>query len=153
MSQIADKAGIARATLYKYFPDVEAMLLAWHERQIGAHLQQLAEIRDGAGSARARLERVLEAYALISYESHGHHDAELAAVLHRKVPRVHQQLRHLVRDLVAEAQRAGDVRDDVPADELASYCVRALSAAGALASKVAVSRLVAVTLDGLRPSS
>src|SRR5919202_1202932 len=28
MSQIAEKTGIGRATLYKYFPDVEAILLA-----------------------------------------------------------------------------------------------------------------------------
>ena len=34
MSQIAKDAGIGRATLYKYFPDVEAILIAWHERQI-----------------------------------------------------------------------------------------------------------------------
>ncbi len=32
MSQIAAQSGIGRATLYKYFPDVEAILLAWHER-------------------------------------------------------------------------------------------------------------------------
>lgn len=35
MSEIAEKSGIGRATLYKYFPDVDTMLLAWHERQVG----------------------------------------------------------------------------------------------------------------------
>src|SRR3954447_15586969 len=29
MSQVAERAGIGRATLYKYFPDVDAILLAW----------------------------------------------------------------------------------------------------------------------------
>lgn len=38
MSQIAEETRIGRATLYKYFPDVEAILLAWHDRQITAHL-------------------------------------------------------------------------------------------------------------------
>jgi AcrR family transcriptional regulator len=65
MSQIAEKTGIGRATLYKYFPDVEAILLAWHERQVAAHLQQLADIRDDAGDAGQRLDAVLEAYAFI----------------------------------------------------------------------------------------
>ncbi|MGH2817757.1 MAG: TetR/AcrR family transcriptional regulator, partial [Actinomycetota bacterium] len=37
MSQIAEETGIGRATLYKYFPDVETILLAWHERQINGH--------------------------------------------------------------------------------------------------------------------
>ena len=30
MSDIAEATGIGRATLYKYFPDVEAILNAWH---------------------------------------------------------------------------------------------------------------------------
>src|SRR6185503_1236448 len=80
MSRIAQETGIGRATLYKYFPDVEAILVAWHERQIAAHLGHLAEIRDRAGTSGERLEAVLEAYALISQKRHG---TELAALLHR----------------------------------------------------------------------
>ncbi|HZA80384.1 MAG TPA: helix-turn-helix domain-containing protein, partial [Actinomycetes bacterium] len=49
MSEIAERTGIGRATLYKYFPDVEAILLAWHERQITTHLAQLEELRDQPG--------------------------------------------------------------------------------------------------------
>src|SRR6266540_1980443 len=77
MSRIAQETGIGRATLYKYFPDVEAILRAWHERQIAGHLDYLAEVRDQAGDPGERLEAVLEAYALIAHESHGHHDSEL----------------------------------------------------------------------------
>ncbi|MBA2423836.1 MAG: TetR/AcrR family transcriptional regulator, partial [Actinobacteria bacterium] len=43
-------------------------------------------------------------------------------------------------------------RDDVSPDELASYCLHALSAAGGLSSRAAVRRLVTVTLAGLRPA-
>src|SRR5207247_302079 len=95
MSQIAEETGIGRATLYKYFPSVEAILLAWHERQIAGHLDYLAEVRDQAGAAGERLAAVLEAYALISHESHGHHNTELAAFLHRdeQVAGAQQQLR------------------------------------------------------------
>jgi AcrR family transcriptional regulator len=56
MSQIAEATGIGRATLYKYFPDVEAILVAWHERQVTAHLTQLAELRDQAGDPGQRLQ-------------------------------------------------------------------------------------------------
>jgi hypothetical protein len=45
----------------------------------------------------------------------------------------------------------GDVRNDVAPDELAIYCLHALTAAGSLRSKAAVRRLVKVTLAGLRP--
>jgi len=153
MSQIAKETGIGRATLYKYFSEVEAILLAWHERHITGHLEHLAEVRDQAGDAGERLEAVLEAYALISHESHGHHATELAAFLHRgeHVTRAQQQLRDLIRALLTEAAETGDVRDDVAPDELASYCLHALAAASSLPSKAAVRRLVTVTLAGLRP--
>lgn len=152
MSQIAEKTGIGRATLYKYFSDVEAILLAWHERQITGHLEYLGEVRDQAGDAGERLEAVLEAYALISHESHRHHDNELAVFLHRheQVARAQEQLRNIIRDLLAEGAQTGDLRDDVAPDELASYCLHALTAASSLPSKAAVRRLVSVTLAGLR---
>jgi AcrR family transcriptional regulator len=155
MSEIAEKTGIGRATLYKYFPDVEAILLAWHERQVSGHLQYLAEVRDQAGSAAERLEAVLEAYALISHErfSHEHPGPELAALLHRgeHVVQAQQQLHDMIRDLLTEVAQTGDIRDDVAPEELASYCLHALAAAGSLPSKAAVRRLVMVTLAGLRP--
>lgn len=153
MSRIAKETGIGRATLYKYFPDVEAILLAWHERQVAGHLEYLAEVRDRAGAAGERLEAVLEAYALISHESRQHHDTELAALMHRgaHMARARRQLNDFVRDLLAEAADTGNVRDDVAPDELAIYCLRALTAAGSLPSKAAVRRLVTVILAGLRP--
>jgi AcrR family transcriptional regulator len=151
MSQIAEETGIGRATLYKYFPDVEAILVAWHERQVTGHLEYLAEVRDRAGEAVERLKAVLEAYALIQ---HRHHGTELAALLHRgeHVTRAQQQLRVFIRNLLTEGAENGDVRDDVAPDELASYCLHALAAAGILPSKAAVRRLVTVTLAGLRPA-
>ena len=151
MSQIAAETGIGRATLYKYFPDVEAILVAWHERQVSGHLEQLTELRDQAGEAGERLEAVLEAYALIHHE---HHGTELAALLHRgeHVARAQQHLSDVIRDLLAEAADSGDLRDDVAPAELASYCLHALTAAGSLPSKAAVRRLVTVTLAGLRPA-
>jgi AcrR family transcriptional regulator len=153
MSQIAEETGIGRATLYKYFPSVDAILFAWHERQITGHLGYLAEVRDQAGDAAERLGAVLEAYALISHESHGHRDTELAAFLHgdKQVPRARRQLHLMIRDVLTEGAESGHLRDDVPPDELASYCLHALSAARSLPSKAAVRRLVTVTLAGLRP--
>ena len=151
MSQIADQTGIGRATLYKYFPDVEAILVAWHERQIAAHLQELARIRDRVADPRGRLEAVLQAYADIQHE---HHGTELAALLHRggHMARAEQQLLDFVRDLLDEARKSGDVRGDIAAGELAAYCVHALQAARTLPSRAAVRRLVAVTLAGVEGS-
>ncbi len=150
MSQIAEETGIGRATLYRYFSDVEAILVAWHERQVTGHLEHLAEVRDQAGDAGERLEAVLEAFALMAHE---HHGTELAALLHRgeHIARAQHQLRDFIRDLVTEGAQTGDLRDDVAPDELASYCLHALTAASSLPSKAAVRRLVTVILAGLRP--
>jgi AcrR family transcriptional regulator len=150
MSQIAERTGIGRATLYKYFPDVEAILLAWHQRQIAEHLEQLAEVRDHARHGGERLRAVLEAYALIVHE---HHGGDVAALLHRgpHVARAHQQLRDFVRDLLTEGTASGEVRDDVAPEELAGYCLHAVAAARGLPSKTAVQRLVTVILAGLQP--
>ena len=150
MSSIAATTGIGRATLYKYFPSVEAILIAWHDHEIRGHLDRLAELRDRPGEAGERLEAVLEAYALIQYE---HHGSELASLLHRgeHVARAQLQLIDFIRDLVSEGAITGELRRDAPPEELATYCLHALAAASSLPSKAAVRRLVAVTLSGLRP--
>ena len=149
MSRIAEETGIARATLYKYFADGDAILAAWHERQVAAHLAQLAEVRDQAGHSRHRLEAVLETYALLAHRRHG---TELAGLLHRghHVAHAQRQVRDLFRDLLCEAAEAGEIRADVSPEELASYCLHALGAAGSLRSRAAVRRLVGVVLAGVQ---
>ena len=152
MSRIAQETGIGRATLYKYFPDVESILIAWHERQIGGHLQGLRELAEGDRDAGERLEAVLGTYALMLHE---HRGTELGALLHQgeHVARAEEHLLDFIGGLLAEGARTGHLRKDVPVAELSSYCLHALAAAGSLPSKAAVRRLVGVTLAGLRPSA
>jgi AcrR family transcriptional regulator len=152
MSAIARSAGIGRATLYKYFPDIEAILLAWHERHVADHLRRLAEVRDQGGPPQARLEAVLGAFAMMT---HQRPDREVGALLHRgpHILRAEQAVSALLEGLLEEAARAGTVRTDVSSSELASFCLHALSAASRAPSKAALERLVAVTLAGLRPEA
>ncbi|GAB3131046.1 TetR/AcrR family transcriptional regulator [Microbispora hainanensis] len=151
MSQIAERAGVGRATLYKYFPDAQAVLTAWHERQITEHLDRLTTAADPAEPAIVRLRAALRTFAEIQYHSARHHGGELAALLHRgeHVGRARHRLREFVANLITEAAQDGDLRDDVAAGELADYCLHALTAAGAADSHDAIHRLVAVTLAGL----
>lgn len=150
MSQIADETGIGRATLYKYFSDVESILVAWHEHQVSAHLGELKAVCERGDGPFERLEAVLEAFASIS---HARHATELVALLHHRphVARAHDQLAEFVRSLIVEGVEAGAFRDDVSPAELASYSLHALTAASSLPSKAAVRRLVQVTLAGLGP--
>ena len=150
MSRLAEATGIGRATLYKYFPDVETVLHAWHERHVTRHLAHLAAIREQPGAPLDRLTAVLNAYAGMARHRH---DGAIAAALHHgtHVTAAHQQLTTLIEDLITSAASAGRVRTDVPAAELAGYCLHALTAAGGLGSDAAVRRLVTVTVAGLRP--
>ncbi|WP_299168264.1 TetR/AcrR family transcriptional regulator [uncultured Arthrobacter sp.] len=149
MTRVADHAGVTRATLYKYFPDVETLLAAWHERQVGEHLAGLDKIRSEAAGTGRPLQAVLEAYALIVYDRPSH-DAS-APALHRAthIDHAHQHLEAFIADLIrADAQEsAADLAMD-PAD-LARYCIEALSSARSLSSRDAVPCLVAVTVRGI----
>jgi AcrR family transcriptional regulator len=151
MSQIAEHTGIGRATLYKYFPDVESVLAAWHERHVTAHLDHLAHARDHAHGTAARLRAVLQAYALITHDRP--HGTELATHLHRNdhITHAEQHLHDLIQDLLTQAARTGDIRTDIPPAELTSYCLHALAAASTLPTTTAVHRLLTLTLTGLQP--
>lgn len=152
MSQIAERAQIGRATLYKYFPDVESVLLAWHERQVGVHLSQLRHLAEKPGAPEGRLHAVLAAYAGIARDSHSHHDAGITSFLHTgdHISHGEQALKHLVRDLIAQAVDEGTVRPDINPTELTNYCLYALGGAAGQ-SHAATRRLVGITMVGLRP--
>jgi AcrR family transcriptional regulator len=154
MSHIAQKTGIGRATLYKYFPDVEAILLAWHQRHIEEHLAELTQIKDRHSGPLDRLRGVLMQYATIAHRR-GIHAMDLMTLLHRdqQVNVAERQVERVIRDLLTEAAEVGDVRSDVDPEELARYCLHALLAASSMPSKAAVERLVAVTLSGLHTPS
>jgi len=150
MSDIADATGIGRATLYKYFPDVETILNAWHQRHVEAHLEELRRIEQRTADPVTRLQAVLRRYADICRKRRRHGDDELAAVLHRSTQfrKSQRQLDDLISTLVAEAAAAGAVRQDVPAEELARYCLHALAAAGN-SSTTAIDRLLDVVWTGI----
>ena len=148
MSAIASETGIGRATLYKYFSDVAAILTAWHERHIASHQARLMEIAHRPAAPAMRLRAVLEAYAQMA----AHEQTAAAAAIHAAPHAQHarQHLRMFLGQIIAAAQ-TGAVRTDIAADELAAYCLAALDAAGAAKNNAAIGRLVDVTLDGLRP--
>lgn len=155
MSQIAEQAGIGRATLYKYFSDVGAILGAWHELQVGNHLQQLVAAGEVEDDPSLRLDVLLSAYARILRESRRHHDTDLGALVHHgaaHVTHAEEQLLQLMTDAVAVAAAVGVVRADAPAAELASYCLHALDAAVSLSSDEAVQRLLGIIRAGLAPA-
>ncbi|WP_433380661.1 TetR/AcrR family transcriptional regulator [Actinoplanes sp. CA-142083] len=150
MSQIAKDAGIGRATLYKYFPDVASIVTAWQEQQIAQHLDQLAAANEEGQDPATRLKAVLIAYARAV---HAHHDDQLFALVHRSEQAGHAQerLHSFLAGLIAEATTTRAVRTDAEPGQLANYCLFALAAAAAMPDEAAVGKLVEVVAAGLRP--
>ncbi len=148
MSRIAEDAGIGRATLYKYFADIQQILIAWHRRQIDSHLEQLAAVRTSAADPGEALRAVLLAYGEIIRTRHGH---ALASLLHGlpHVRHAHDHLRAFVRSMVEEAVAARLVRSDVTADELAGFALAAITAAEGSRSKALVARLVDLVMNAI----
>ena len=149
MSQVAQSAGIARATLYKYFPDIDAVLSAWHEQRITEHLQQLVRVRRQHDGAADQLRAVLESYVLLSHHQPA---GELARILHRSdhVSHAQQHLSGFLEEIIAEGAASNQLRSDTPPSELAAYCLHAASAADRLTDTAAVYRLIGVILTRLR---
>lgn len=148
MSDLAKETGIGRATLYKYFPDLNVVLRAWHERHVTKHLRDLHGFVHGEGPVLDRLKRVLELHASTNFRRHG---SEVAALLHSGT-HVDQAMRHLhqaVAGMIKAGAAAGQLRSDVPPDELAVFSLSAVEGASKLSSKAAVERLVQMTMAAL----
>jgi AcrR family transcriptional regulator len=151
MSQVAMAAGIGRATLYKYFTDVESILVAHHTQHVESHLQALEELRVGSGPVGDRLVAVVRTYASICFHRGQHASADVSALVHRgpDLAVARRRLRGVFVDLIDEAAAEGTVRTDVSAEELAEYCLHALPAAAQAPDMDQATRLVRVVLDGL----
>ncbi|WP_097327123.1 TetR/AcrR family transcriptional regulator [Paractinoplanes atraurantiacus] len=150
MSQIAKDAGIGRATLYKYFPDVTAIVTAWQEQQIARHLDRLAAAGETQQDPAVRLTATLTAYASAI---HAHHDDKLFALVHSNdhAGRAQDKLRTFLAGVIAEAAATGTVRTDAEPGHLADYCLFALAAAATMPDEAAVGKLVDIVHTGLRP--
>ena len=151
MSKVATAAGIGRATLYKYFPDVESILIAHHAQHVEGHLLALEKLQSGSGPVGSRLVAVVRAYASICFHRARHSSPDVSTLVHQapEVTAGERRLRDVFAELIAEAAVEALVRTDVGSEELAEYCLHALPAAGQAADLDQVMRLVRLVLDGL----
>ena len=94
---------------------------------------------------------MLRAWAGILRRSSGH-GPEVGRLLHTgaETASAHRDLKALIVELLAEAVVKRSARNDASPEELAAFCLFALSGAAALCSEAAVDRLVAMVLDGVR---
>ena len=115
MTQVARRAGVARATVYVHYPTREALIEAVRERSFAEVAAVIAEAQPGWGEPLEALVRVVAAawrhlgryHGLVAIttstqapeELHGQHASALAPLL----------------PLIRRGQRSGALRGDVPA--------------------------------------
>jgi AcrR family transcriptional regulator len=151
MSAIAERAGIGRATLYKYFPDVESILVAWHERDFAGHRHRLEALRDAD-------DVTLEDLVDFVREQRQHHPhargadvlgalAQTLAGADAVAPAIEPEIVGVLAGLLTRLSGRGEVRDDHDPELLARWFLHAAHAPGDLDDDAVAQLLV----DSLAP--
>jgi AcrR family transcriptional regulator len=113
MAAIARRAGVGNATVFRRFPSKDALIEAIVDSRIAeliAAAERAAEIEDPWDS----LVDVLEATAALQARDHGFFQATEEFMLrHPDLLRRHRPIIEAIDPLLARAQAAGVVRDDV----------------------------------------
>lgn len=153
MSDIAEHAGVGRATLYKYYKDIPSILAAWHSREAQAHgeaLQQhISRVQPGLGRVKSALR--FHAYALRDAHAGPLLAMHLAGTNEESIETI-ATVTNTIRHQLAELIEHDCERPHEDADELAVYATAALGAAPHLPNRRAVDRLIDRVLASIERS-
>ena len=150
MNDVAEAAGIARATLYRYFPNRAALVEQLAQLAVDAAAEALAASRVSEVPPLEGVARAIRALVEVG---------DLFTVLARERVRpdpdaFEQRVRSPLRQLIGRARDAREVRDDLSPDLLTeSLLALVLAVIGrqpALGREDAVAAAVTLFLDGAR---
>ena len=126
MDEVANKARIAKGTLYLYFKDKADLYGSLLEEKIDLLTQALAAIAAGADTPRARLEAMIRRnlefitgeYSGPEFFSHTQagHDPEVLKVIRSRVTPKLAALLHVIAGVVQQGVAAGEFRKADPFD-------------------------------------
>ena len=150
MNDVATAAGVARATVYRYFPNRDALLDALAEAALGSVDTGLASARIGEVTPEEGLARVVRALVEL-----GNSFVLLARERPRSDPeRFERVITQALRRLVERGQADGQIRDDITSARLADSLIGLV--VGVLTSKPSLGRddmtatITSLFLDGAR---
>jgi TetR/AcrR family transcriptional repressor of mexCD-oprJ operon len=153
---VAQRAGVARATLYAHFPSREALIAAVTERAISEAEEAIASADPAAGDPGDALARVLVSAwrTLGRYHALVEINARLGPARLRKI---HAPILGQLRPLLERGQAGGAFNPDLPLDWMLTVILELIHAAsrdvsgGQLRPKVAERALVASVVGALSP--
>ena len=156
MDAVAQRAGVARATLYAHFPNREALIDAVTERAIANAAEVIASASPDEGDPREALTRVLATAwrTLGPYHALVEINARLAP---DRLRALHAPVLGQLRPLLKRGQADGDFNRDLPLDWMLTVILELIHAAsrdassGRMSSKAAEQALIASVTGALSP--
>ncbi|MDA8056729.1 MAG: TetR/AcrR family transcriptional regulator [Actinomycetota bacterium] len=160
MSAVAARAGLSRATVYRYFPDVDALLSAWVGREMHGSISQIVADARAITDPLRRIEHLVATQAaLFERQDHRlsaeHFESEAGSPAVRKeVAAQMAPLRQLLADTITEADVAGLLATHVDPSLAADLVLGILGAVrrhivgGTLSSTDAVSFVMTLLRSG-----
>ncbi|WP_350278562.1 TetR/AcrR family transcriptional regulator [Kribbella sp. HUAS MG21] len=152
MRAIANEAGVGIATLYRHFPTRESLVDAVYQDQVsrlttGAR-ELLAEL-----DPPAALRRWMDLFGDWIATKNGMLDTLLAMIEAGEIAHAHTRTELLgaIDDILEAGRRSGQLRGDVPAEDIAASLIGIFTVAGARGHEAMAARLLNLLMDGLRP--
>jgi TetR/AcrR family transcriptional repressor of mexCD-oprJ operon len=150
MSDVAAAARVARATLYRYFPNRQALLDELAALAVAGAEERLAAARLDEVPTREGVTRVVRALVEVG-------DAFIVLARERLQPdaqQFEQSVGKPLRQLLERGQTSDDLRDDVPATwltgALMNLVVSVLRSQPATGREDTIARITTLFLDGAR---
>jgi TetR/AcrR family transcriptional regulator, mexCD-oprJ operon repressor len=150
MNEVAEAAGVARATVYRYFPNREALLDELAQTAVRDVDLRLASARIDAVPPEEGVERAVRALVDVG---------NLFVVLARErrrfgADRFERGLVEPMRQLIERGQASGDIRDDITAarltESLIGLIIGMLTSTPALGREDMTATIAGLFLDGAR---
>lgn len=150
MAVVASAAGVARATLYRYFPNREALLAEVGDRGVAAAGARIAAARLDRVDAPTAIERTIRAlvdtgaaFVVIAREGAGNRPSAYEA-----------EIGQPLRQAFERGQASGELRRDLAsaflADALVGLIAGVLRASGSLGREEVAASTARVFIDGVR---
>jgi len=152
MRAIAAAAGVGIATLYRHFPTREALVDAVYRDQVSRLTSGARDLLDELDAPTA-LRRWMDLFGDWVATKNGMLDTLVAMVESGELAHAdtRTELLAAIDELLDAGRTSGQLRDDVPAEDVAAALIGTFTVAKAPAHAATAGRLLDLLMDGLRP--
>ncbi len=152
MRAIAREAGVGIATLYRHFPNREALVDAIYRDQVERLTEGARELLVEL-PAPAALRRWMDLFGDWIATKNGMLDTLLAMIESGQIPHAQTRIDLLtaIDALLAAGRAAGELRSDVTAEDIAAGLIGIFTVARPPEHGARANRLLNLLMDGLRP--